>query len=77
MKLKIGNTILNRQALRSLLWIFLFIGIFIGASIALKEDGKSWFSAPLAISFILIVAKLVRDVKQEIDSERESRTDEE
>ena len=77
MKLKLGNTILNQQVLRNLFWIFLFIGIFIGASIAFREDGKRPISIPLALPFILIITKLSRGIRQEIGSERESHTGEE
>ena len=71
MKLKIGNTILNQQALKNLFWIFFFTGIYIGFGMALREDGKSWFSIPLFIILILILPKLIRGIKDEIQHERD------
>ena len=72
MKLKIGNTTFNQKALRNVLWIFFFIGIYVGISIALKEDGKSTFSFPMFFPLILIIPKLVRGIKDEIQHERDS-----
>ena|GEM_PF-1987223 len=70
MKLKLGNTILNQQALRDLFLMLFSIGVYIGISFALTEDGKGPVSLPLAIPFLLIVAKLIRGIRQEIINER-------
>ncbi|MBC7568179.1 MAG: hypothetical protein H7319_00395 [Spirosoma sp.] len=76
MTLKLGNTILNQRASRDLFLMLFSIGVYIGISFALTEDGKGPVSLPLAIPVFLIVAKLIRAVRQEVINERNIENDE-
>ena len=70
MRLKVGNILLNRQALKNIFWILFFVSIYVGVGITLREDGKPPISLPLTIPFFIVVAKLIRSVRQEIANER-------